>query len=80
MPPPMPPPARRISQTNSPTISSAGPKVKSSVTNTEVRVAGEVALITTPFDTSRASSALLSANSGSSVTNRVDGSAVLLAG
>ena len=76
----MPPAARRIIHTNSSTISSAGPKLNSNVTNTDVPVDGEVALITTPLDCSSASSALLLANSGSSVTNSLAGVAVLFAG
>ena len=70
----MPPAARRIIHTNSNTISSAGPKLNSNVTNTDVPVDGEVALITTPLDCSSASSALLLANSGISVTNTLPGS------
>ena len=46
----MPPAARRIIHTNSHTISSAGPKLSSSVTNNEVPVDGDFALIATPLD------------------------------
>ena len=68
-PPPIPPPARRINDTNNNTSRITGPKVKSSVTSTEVPVDGAVALITTPFFCSSAISALLLANSGISVVN-----------
>jgi hypothetical protein len=80
MPPPIPPAARRIIHTNRSTISSAGPKLNSSVTNTDVLVEGDVALITTPFDCSKVRSVLLFANSGISVTNSLVAVAVLFAG
>ena len=78
----MPPAARRIIQHEERnTISNVGPKLSSIVTNSEVPVDGDVALITTPFGLQhRHAAASLLANSGSSVTNSVVGAAVLFGG
>ena len=61
---PMPPPDRRIINTNSATSSNTGPNVNRIVVGTDVPDAGDVALMTTRLPWSRRKSASLFANSG----------------
>ena len=76
----MPPPifaARRANSTNRPTISSVGPKPSSSSLSSDVLVAVDFALTSTPFSCSSAASWLPFQKLGTSVANSVLGVAFL---
>ncbi len=76
MPPP-PAAARRANSTNSPTMSSTGPKPSSSDRKTDWLVDVDCALMTTFLEASRLASCGLFQNVGTSVANSVVGVADL---